>query len=147
MVLERMRFARYALKFERAYRSDEWSAVKACFHPEALYIVEGSGTEWDGKTRGPDAIVAFYKRMLDALDRKFDKRIPRPKGWPRMVDGELRIPWKARYVIGSNEAVLNGESRCRFSAGGKIIELRDLMDADECRRWAALVGVAPGDFR
>ena len=140
-----MRFARYALRFERAFKSDDWTPVKACFHPDARYIVEGSGTEWDGEVRGPDAIVALYKRMLDALDRKFDKRRPGLGGWPRVVDGELRIRWKARYVKGASEMLLHGESRCRFS-DGKIIELHDIMDADECQRWAAMVGVAPGDF-
>src|SRR5882672_11172960 len=105
---ERIRFVRYALKFERAFKSDDWTKVKACFHPDARYIVEGSATEWDGEVRGPDAIVAFYKRMLDALDRRFDKRIPGLRGFPRVVDGELRALWKARYVIGANDIVLNG---------------------------------------
>jgi len=146
LVLERMRFMRYALKFERAFKTDDWSKVKACFHPDARYVVEGSDTEWDGETRGPDEIVAFFKRMLDKLDRRFDKRIPGLRGFPRVVDGSLRVPWKARYVLGSKEATVNGESRCRFS-GGKIIELSDTMNAEECRTWAALIGVAPGDGR
>jgi ketosteroid isomerase-like protein len=141
-----MRFMRYALKFERAFKTDDWSKVKACFHPDARYIVAGSATEWDGETRRPDAIVAFFKRMLDALDRKFDKRIPGLRGFPRVVDGELRVLWKARYVKGGDATTLNGESRCRFS-GGKIIELSDTMDPDECRKWAALIGVAPGDHQ
>ena len=139
---ERIRFTRYAMKFERAYKSDEWGPVKACFHPDAAYIVEGSATEWDGVTRGPDAIVAFFKRMLDDLDRKFDKRIPRLDGWPRMRDGTLHVKWKARYVAKTGEALLHGLSRCRF-AGPLIIELSDTMDPDECRAWGALVGVAP----
>jgi len=139
---ERVRFARYALRFERAFKSDRWDEVKACFHPDAIYVVEGSDTEWDGTTRGPEAIAAFFKRMLDTLDRKFDKRIPRLDGLPRMRDGALCVKWKARYVAKSGEAMLHGESRCRFDHG-KIIELRDLMDPAECRAWGALVGVIP----
>jgi ketosteroid isomerase-like protein len=136
---ERVRFVRYALRFERAFKTDEWTAVKACFHPDARYIVEGSDSEWDGESRGPDAIAAYFKRILDAMDRKFERRIPGVRGWPRVADGELRLLWKARYVAPGGEVVLNGESRCRFS-DGKIIELRDLMNADECRAWAALIG-------
>src|SRR5215510_598326 len=117
---ERARFARYALRFERAFKSDQWDAVKACFHPDAKYVVEGSATAWDGETQGPDAIAAFFKRMLDELDRKFDRRIPRIKSWPRVKDGELRMRWAARYIKGDAQAVLNGESRCRFK-DGKII--------------------------
>ena len=92
--------------------------------------------------RGAPAIVAFYKRMLDALDRKFDRRIARLDGLPRVRDGVLHVPWKARYVAKAGEAVLHGVSRCRFD-GGKIAELSDTMDAAECRAWGALVGFVP----
>jgi ketosteroid isomerase-like protein len=139
---ERIRFVRYALAFERAFKDDDWTRVKACFHPDARYVVEGSQTEWDGETRGPEAIAAFFKRMLDELDRKFDKRIPRLRGWPRFHAGELHVPWKARYVAAAGEMVLNGDSRCRWQ-DGKIIELRDRMDPTEVRAWGALIGVKP----
>jgi hypothetical protein len=139
---ERVLFARYALRFERAFRTDRWERVVECFDADARYIVEGSDSEWDGETRGRAEIAAFFKRMLDAMDRKFDRRIPSLTGWPRVVDGALRVPWKARYVVAAGEATLHGESRCRFSRG-RIRELRDIMDAAECRAWAALVGVQP----
>jgi len=139
---ERIRFARYALRFERAFKTDDWGPVKECFHPDSRYIVEGSASEWDGEVRGPDAIAAFMKRMLDTIDRKFKKRIPKLAAWPRVKGGELILRWGAIYVAEAGETVLHGESRCRFS-DGKILELRDIMDAEECRKWAALVGVAP----
>jgi hypothetical protein len=141
-MFERIRFLRYALRFEKAFKTDDWGAVKACFHRDARYVVEGSATEWDGEVRGPDEIAAFFKRMLDALDRRFARRIPKAKALPRVRSGELYVPWKVRYVThGGESAVLNGESRCRFE-GGKIIELRDTMNADECRVWGALIGVS-----
>jgi hypothetical protein len=136
---QRLRFARYALRFERAFRSDEWSSVAACFHRDARYVVEGSATRWDGEVRGRDDIVAFFKRMLDALDRKFDKRVPGLRGLPRVRDGELHVPWKARYTLAERRVVLSGDSYCRFD-GGAIAVLRDTMNADECRAWSALVG-------
>jgi hypothetical protein len=139
---ERLRFARYAFRFERAFKSDDWGPVKACFHADGRYVIEGSQTEWDGEVRGPDAICALFKRMLDELDRKFQRRIPRIDGWPRVQGGELRLRWSSRYVAAAGEAVLHGESRCRF-ADGKILELHDRLDPDECRRWGALVGVTP----
>jgi ketosteroid isomerase-like protein len=139
---ERIRFARYALRFERAFKTDDWAAVTACFHPDAIYVVEGSDTEWDGTTRGPEAIASFFKRMLDELDRKFDKRVPRLRGFPRVRGGVLHVPWSARYVAKTGEATLDGDSSCRFERG-KIIELRDVMDPAQCRAWGALVGVTP----
>lgn len=136
-MLERYRFARYALKFERAFKTDQWDAVKACFHPDATYTVLGTETEWDVVSRGPDAIVAFFKKMLDEGDRKFDSRRPRLTGFPRVRDGELVVPWCATYRMGDQSTDLHGESRCRF-AGGKIVALSDSMRADETQRWIAM---------
>ena len=136
-MLERFRFARYALKFERAFKTDQWDAVKACFHADATYSVLGTETEWDTVVRGPDAIVGFFKKMLDEGDRQFDSRRPRPVGFPRMHDGELVLPWAATYRLGKDSVVLHGESRCRFS-GGKIIALSDTMRPDETQRWIAM---------
>jgi hypothetical protein len=136
-MFERARFTRYALRFERAYTSDRWDDVKACFHPDAHYIVIGTGTEYDQDVRGPDAIVTFFKRMLDACDRKFDTRRPRLASWPRVVDGALRLKWKARYTLGAESAVLTGAMSCRFE-GGLIIELSDTMVASEVAAWIEL---------
>ena len=136
-MLERFRFARYALKFERAFKTDQWDEVKACFHPDATYTILGTNTEWDAETRGPDAIVALFKRMLDEGDRQYDSRRPGIVGFPRVKGGELLVPWKATYKLGDKTIVLHGESRCRFS-GGKIIALSDTMRADEVQPWIAL---------
>lgn len=136
-MLERYRFARYALKFERAFKTDNWDAVMACFHPQATYTVTGTDTEWDTVVHGPHEIVTFFKRMLDAGDRKFDSRRPRPAGFPRVTNGELVLPWAAKYTIGDQSITLHGESRCRFE-GGTIIALSDAMRADETQRWIAM---------
>ena len=136
-MLERLRFARYALKFERAYKTDRWDDVKACFHADGTYSVTGTETEWDTVATGPDQIVAFFKKMLDEGDRKFDSRRPRLAGFPRVRGGELVLPWAATYTMGDQSVVLHGESRCRFS-GGKIIALSDQMRADETQRFIAM---------
>jgi hypothetical protein len=136
-VFERIKFARYALAFERAFKTDRWDRVRDCFHRDATYTIEGSASEFDGESRGADEIVALFKRMLDRLDRKFDKRTPGFAGLPRVVDGELVLPYKATYVLGPERVVLHGTSHCRFD-GAKIARLRDTMNPDECRRWMAL---------
>ena len=138
---ERVRFARYALAFERAFKDDDWAPVKTHFHADARYVIEGTQL-LDGETRGPDAIASLFKRMLDELDRKFRRRIPGLRGWPRVDAGELHLPWKVRYVAKAGSTVLNGDCRCRWR-DGKIIELRDRMNADEVRAWCALIGVEP----
>jgi hypothetical protein len=141
-MFERLKFARYAFRFERAYKSDRWDAVRQCFHDDATYLIEGSASKYDGETCGGDAIMELFKRMLDELDRKYDRREPHMDGFPRVRDGELVAKWRARYVLGANEAILHGTTRCRFD-GGKIRKLSDTMDPEECKKWGALVGVAP----
>jgi ketosteroid isomerase-like protein len=140
-MFERLRFARYALRFERAFKSDDWGPVRECFHPDARYTIAGSGSSWDGETRGRDAIMQLFQRMLNELDRKLDQRRPRLTGFPRVRGGVLEIPWSARYTLRGESTVLTGRSQCRFD-GGAIIDLRDTMVPDECARWFAMVARA-----
>ena len=71
-MFERIKFVRYALKFEAAFKSDVWHDVRACFHDDAVYVIEGSASQYDGTHAGSDAIVDVFKRMLDDFDRRFD---------------------------------------------------------------------------
>lgn len=140
-MFERVRFALYALRFERAFRSDDWDPVRACFHPDARYTILGTGTPYDGETRGADAIMQLFRRMLDEVDRKFDRRSPRITSIPRVRGGELSFRWSARYTLRGEAAVVTGLSQCRFD-GGRIVDLRDTMLPDECARWLALAARA-----
>ena len=136
-MFERLRFARYALRFERAFKSDDWEPVKACFDRDARYVVVGALPPYDGEVRGADAIVQRFQRMLNDFDRTFDRRSVRLVGFPRVVAGELHMGWKAKYTLGSRSATLNGRSRCRF-AGRDIVELHDAVSVEEWRSWTAL---------
>ena len=141
-MLERIRFARYALRFERAFKSDDWGPVEACFHPDARYVLEGTGlSSYDGEQRGRDEIVRHFQRMLNEYDRKFDRRIPRITSWPRVRGGVLELRWSVRNTLRGESAAVTGVSQCRFD-GGAIIELRDTMRPDECARWAELASRA-----
>jgi hypothetical protein len=130
-VLERVRFARYALRFERAYKTDRWEPVIACFVPDAVY-------SWDdGEMRGAAAIAELFRDLVTRYDKKFDRRIPWLTGLPRVERGVLTVPWKATYKSKLGDVVLHGTSRCKF-ANGKIAELRDTMVPEEVQRWKAL---------
>ena len=139
-MLERLRFVRYALRFERAFRTDAWERVKECFHPDAEYVVAGA-PPFDGTTRGPDAIVRLFQRMLNDFDRRFDARSPQLASCPRVTDGVLSLRWRVRYSASFGSVVLAGVSSCRF-ADGRIIELRDTMAPEDWTRALALVEAA-----
>ena len=140
-MFERVRFARYALRFERAFKSDDWEPVRECFHPDARYVIAGTATAYDGEARGAGAIVRLFQRMLNEYDRRFDRRSPRITSWPRVRGGELDFRWSVRYTLRGERTLLTGRSQCRFD-GGKIIELRDTMLPDEVARWGALAARA-----
>lgn len=135
-MFERLRFLRYALAFERAFKTDDWEPVKKWFHPDAVYTI-AEGTKYSGDHRGPDAIIDVFRLMLNEIDRKYDKRSPKPRGWWRLRDGVLHVPWAAEYRLGAETAILTGESWCRFR-DGKILELRDTADPAQWDRWTAL---------
>jgi hypothetical protein len=97
-MFELPRFLRYALRFERAFKTDDWTRVRACFRDDATYTIEGTDTAFDGVSHGAGAIVATFQKMLDQFDRRFDRRIPRLTSLPRKRDGALVLTWKARYA-------------------------------------------------
>ena len=134
---ERLRFARYALRFERAFKTDRWEPVLECFHPEARYSCAGARAPYDRDFVGPNDIVGMFRELVDNIDRKYDRRIPKLLSFPRVEAGTLVLRVKATYTSRLGEAVLHDEIRCRFR-DGKIIELRDFMDAGELAHWEDL---------
>jgi SnoaL-like domain len=137
-MLDLIWFVRYAYRFERAFRTDRWDAVRSCFRDDASYEIAGSGTSYDGIVRGADAIVTLFRRMLDEVDRRYDRRQPRLVGIPRVLGGEVCIAWSVKYSLDTVTAIVTGTSRCAFEHG-RIRHLHDAMHADECARWVALV--------
>jgi ketosteroid isomerase-like protein len=135
-VFERLRFARYALRFERAFKTDRWDAVRACFADDATYTIVGGGP-YDGVVRGADEIARFFQRFLNELDHRFDRRLPGLTSFPRVSGGELSVHWRARYVLATESVVLTGHTQCRFR-DGLITELRDTMPIEETERTLAL---------
>jgi hypothetical protein len=140
-MFERVRFIRYALAFEKAFKSDDWTGVLAHFHPDGAYIVEGTETRFDGVHRGHERVAGVFKEMLDLVDRRYDRRQAGLAGWPRVTRGELVLPWKAKYTLGTRATRITGTSYVRWR-DGLIHELRDVMVADEVKRWVELVGAA-----
>jgi hypothetical protein len=135
-MFELVRFMRYARRFERAFVSREWSAVRRCFADDASYLMHAV-PPFDGETRGGDAIIALFERMLDDVDRRFDRRIPKLTALPRSRRGVLTLRWSVRYVRGDEHVDLPGVSACTF-ARGKIVRLDDTMPADAVRAVLAL---------
>ena len=129
-MLELVRFARYAVRFERACKSDDWSRVRLSFANDAHYIIDGAAV-FTGEIVGGDAIIAKFRQMLNDFDRRFDRRVPGLRGLPKVKRGVVSFAWTAKYIIGNESAVLTGSSDVTFERG-KIVRLHDHMVPAEC---------------
>ena len=66
------RFAAYAAAFEKSFESDDWTGVRPFFAEEAVYE---TGLEiLGGPYEGREAILAYFKAVLDGFDRRFESR-------------------------------------------------------------------------
>jgi hypothetical protein len=67
------RFAAYAAAFEKSYESDDWTGVESFFAEDAVYD-SGSELFMGGHFEGRDAILRYFKAVLDGFDRRFETR-------------------------------------------------------------------------
>ena len=95
------RFAEYAAAFEKAFANDDWSVVRPYFTEDAEYEV-GLGPPFmpaDGSCiAGRDAILAHFKRVLDAFDRRFATREVILLEGPRETGSSVWIRGRGRYT-------------------------------------------------
>lgn len=115
-------FASYAFAFEKAYLSDDWGEVEGFFADDAVYEVSDSAL-FEGRWRGPTAIVEHLKESLDQFDRRCDQRSIELVSM-KETEECITIEYKARYTLGEAELSFQGSESARFEEG-KIARLRD----------------------
>ncbi len=123
------RFAEYAAAFEVAYQSDDWKPIEPFFAPDAVYEIPGVPAPIGGRMEGRDAILAYFKAVLDGFDRRFDTRAVSLTGAPR-EDGDT-VSIRGRVVYTSSRAPrfeFELEERATFDAQGCIRRLEDRYD-------------------
>lgn len=125
-------FARYAAAFERSYASDDWSHVEPFFTEDAVYdalLPEPLG----GHFAGRDAILAYFRRVLDGFDRRFATREVGLVAGPRDLDGAVWLRGRARYTApGVPDLEFELEETAWF-ARERIHRLEDRYDAPTLR--------------
>ncbi|MDX2165542.1 MAG: ester cyclase [Deltaproteobacteria bacterium] len=80
------RFAQYALAFEHAFASDDWSVLPSHFTADATYETYGA-PPLAGRAAGRAAVVERLRGLVDGIDRRFDRRAPAIVDGPRERDG------------------------------------------------------------
>ena len=122
------RFGAYAAAFEKAYESDDWTLIAPFFAEAAVYDT-GDELLMGGVVEGRDAIQAYFKRIVDSLDRRFGSRELVPVGGPVEEGDTVRVRGKAVYRSeGLPDFVLDLEETATFS-GDVIVRLEDRFDA------------------
>ena len=95
-------FLAYAAAFEKAFESDDWSLVEPFFTEDAVYQVGLPGT-FGGLIEGRPAILDYFKRVLDAFDRRFATRAIRDR----------RSARRGRFAVGARPRRLHHTGRAR----------------------------------
>jgi len=122
-------FIAYAAAFEKAFETDDWSALEPFFDVEAIYEI---GLPLLGAERctGWDEILAWFRDVLDRFDRRFASRTLEVLEGPKEENGRVWIRGSATYrAEGIPDFVLVLEETMRFE-DGRIVHLEDRYSAD-----------------
>ncbi len=133
------RFQAYAMAFEKAFESDDWTIVAPYFAEDAVYEVPG-GPPFGGKHEGKAAILAAFKQALDGFDRRFDSRELELLEGPTTENGSVWLRWCATYRAGGLPNLrIEGEETADFE-NGCIKRLEDHIPESESERTLAFLG-------
>jgi ketosteroid isomerase-like protein len=130
------RFVAYASAFEKAYASDDWSVVEPFFTEDAVYDAGLPGL-LAGRIEGRDAILAYFRDVLDRFDRRFASRRVEVVEGPREDGDTVWVRGRAIYTAqGAPDLAFELEETARFS-GDRIHRLEDVYEPAEQERLAA----------
>lgn len=130
------RFAAYAAAFEKSFVNDDWSLVEPFFSEDAVYEA-GLEPPLGGLVEGRDAILAYFKDVLDRFDRRFESREVTLLEGPREQGDSVWIRGTATYrAPGVPALVLELEETASFD-GERIRRLEDRYEPDMKRELEA----------
>ncbi len=132
-------FVKYAAAFEQTYASDDWSLVEPFFTEGAVYEAQ-IPDPFGGVFEGRPAVLAYFKHVLDAFDRRFATRELILVEGPRESGDSVWIRGGVRYTApGVPDLYFELEEEVWFD-GDRIRRLEDRYD--EATRAALLAYLA-----
>jgi ketosteroid isomerase-like protein len=121
----------YAIAFEAAYATDDWSKIDPSFTDDAVYQPLGA---FGGAIEGRDAVKSAFKMMVNAFDRRFASRAVEVIEGPTERDGSVWFRWAATYTLPDAPALrMIGEETLVFE-GGRIRRMEDRMSEEETQK-------------
>lgn len=120
------KFIQYAMAFEQAAATDQWSLLEPLFADDALHVVNDGGP-FAGTDRGPAAVVAGLRRVVHGIDRRFDARIPEIIEGPELRGDGVWMRFRLRLRrAGLPDFLVDGE-HLTVHRGGKIVEFHETL--------------------
>ena len=118
------RFAEYAIAFEEVFRDDAWHRLEPFFTADAEHVVEGGGP-LALHSKGRAAVIADLRQSVDALDRRFDRRLPEIVAGPEERDGAVWMAWRLTFQRdGLPDLRIEGDHRA-FYRGDAITRIEE----------------------
>jgi hypothetical protein len=129
-------FINYAVKFEQAYASGDWSIIAPCFTEDAVYVVSGAEA-FAGTYKGRDGVLAFFANITTALDKRFASREVVVLDGLEDRGDHVWMRWETIYKLkGAPDFRMQGESRAYFN-GSQMCRLEDWIPPEVAERTAA----------
>jgi ketosteroid isomerase-like protein len=129
-------FTNYAIKFEQAYASGDWTLVAPCFTEDAVYAVTGA-PGMAGEHAGRAAVLAHFDGMTRGFDKRFTSREVVALEGPEERGDYVYMRWAAIYrLTGAPDLRMEGRSRA-FFRGEQISRLEDEIPAEVAARTTA----------
>ena len=123
------RFRAFAAAFEQAKHSDDWSVLVPFLADDVRYTAEWPAP-LGGSFQGRDAVLGYFKRILDGFDRRFAALEMAALAAPREEGDTLRFRGRSCFTApGRPDLSFESAEVVRF-AGGVIVEIADLFDAE-----------------
>jgi ketosteroid isomerase-like protein len=128
------RFATYAAAFEDAYNSDDWKPIAPFFAQDAVYEIPGMPAPIGGRFEGRDAILAYFKRVLDGFDRRFATREVSLVRAPSEAGSAVSIRGRVVYTSPHAPSLeFELDEIATFDPEGRIVRLEDRYEASTSR--------------
>ena len=129
-------FVNYAIKFEQAYASGDWTIVAPCFTEDAIYAVTGA-PGMAGEHVGRAAVLAHFDGMIRGFDQRFASREVLVLEGPEERGDHVYMRWAAIYrLTGAPDLRLEGRTRA-FFRGDQMSRLEDEIPAEYAERTTA----------
>jgi hypothetical protein len=126
----------YAIAFEGAYFTDDWSRIDPFFTDDTVYQPLGA---FGGPIEGRDALKAAFKMMVNGFDRRFASRAVEVVEGPTERDDSVWFRWAGTYTLPDAPTLrMIGEETVVF-AGDRICRLEDRMSDEETKKVQAFL--------